>query len=115
MVFHGFGLVSMVFQGGFIVFSWFLVGFHGFSRWFHGFCLVSMIFKVVSWFFMVFGWFPWFLKVSRWIFIVINGPRLVKSELSASETLRTPKRYSLHLYLGPTIPLGLAGRRPAFA
>ena len=33
---------------------------------------------------MVFGWFPWFLKVSRWIFIVINGPRLVKSELSAA-------------------------------
>ena len=32
-----------------------------------------------------------------------------------SETLRTPKRYSLHLYLGPTIPLGLAGRRPALA
>ena len=29
--------------------------------------------------------------------------------------LRTPKRYSLHLYLGPTIPLGLAGRRPALA
>ena len=25
-----------------------------------------------------------------------------------SETLRTPKRYLLHLYLGPTIPLGLA-------
>ena len=25
-------------------------------------------------------------------------------------SLRTPKRYSLHLYLGPTIPLGLAGR-----
>ena len=24
-----------------------------------------------------------------------------------SETLRTLKRYSLHLYLGPTIPLGL--------
>ena len=33
-----------------------------------------------------FGWFPWFLKVSRWIFIVINGPRLVKSELSAAGT-----------------------------
>ena len=33
---------------------------------------------------MVFGWFPWFFKVSRWIFIVINGPRLVKSELSAA-------------------------------
>ena len=33
---------------------------------------------------MVFGWFPWFFKVSRWIFIVINGPKLVKSELSAA-------------------------------
>ena len=32
-----------------------------------------------------------------------------------SETFRTPKRYSLYLYLGPTIPLGLAGRRPALA
>ena len=52
-------------------FSWFLVGFHGFSRWFQGG-------------FMVFGWFPWFFKVSSWIFIVINGPRLVKSELSAA-------------------------------
>ena len=51
----------------FKVVSWFLLGFHGFSRWFHGFCLVSMVFKV-----------------SRWIFIVINGPRLVKSELSAA-------------------------------
>ena len=28
--------------------------------------------------------------------------------------LRTRKRYSLHLYLGPTILLGLAGRRPAW-
>ena len=41
MVFHGFWLVSMVFQGGFMVF--------------HGFWLVSMFFKVVSSFFMVFG------------------------------------------------------------
>ena len=67
MVFHGFWLVSMVFQGGFMVF--------------HGFPLVSMVFQGG---FMVFGWFPWFFKVSRWIFIVINGPRLVKSELSAA-------------------------------
>ena len=52
-----FKLVSMVFQVGFMV-------FHGN--------------------FMVFGWFPWFFKVSRWIFIVINGPRLVKSELRAA-------------------------------
>ena len=48
--FHGFWLVSMVFQGGFMFFhgfwlvsmvfkvvSWFLLGFYGFSRWFHGF------------------------------------------------------------------------------
>ena len=37
MVFNGFWLVSMVFQGGFKVVSWFLVGFHGFSRWLYGF------------------------------------------------------------------------------
>ena len=37
MVFHGFWLVSMVFQGSFMVFR--------------GFWLVSMVFKVVSWFF----------------------------------------------------------------
>ena len=43
-----------------------------------------MVFKVVSWFLLVLGWFPWFFKVSRRIFIVINGPRLVKSELSAA-------------------------------
>ena len=33
MVSHGFWLVSMGFQVGFMV----LVGFHGLSRWFHGF------------------------------------------------------------------------------
>ena len=70
------------------------IGFQGFrlvSRWFngfHSFWLVSMVFQggfmVFQGSFMVFGWFPWFLKVSRWIFIVINGPRLVKSELSAA-------------------------------
>ena len=53
-----------------------------------GICLVSMVFQggfmVFQGGFMVFAWFPWFLKVSRWIFIVINGPRLVKSELSAA-------------------------------
>ena len=65
----------------FKVVLWFLVGFHGFSRWFHGFCLVSMVFQGG---FIVFCWFPLFFKVSRWIFIVINGPRLVKSELSAA-------------------------------
>ena len=46
MVFHGFWLVSMVFQGGFMVF--------------HGFWLVPMGFQGG---FMVFGWFPWFFKV----------------------------------------------------
>ena len=40
MVFHGFWLVSMVFQGGFMVFAWF-----------------SWSYKVVSSFFMYLGWF----------------------------------------------------------
>ena len=56
MVFHGFWLVSMGFQGGFMVFGWF--------PWF---------FKVVSWFFMVFGWFPWFFKVVSWFLVGFHG------------------------------------------
>ena len=52
MVFHGFWLVSMVFQGG----LWFIMIF-GWFPWF---------FKVVSWFFMVFAWFTWFFKVVSW-------------------------------------------------
>ena len=44
MVFNGFWLVSMVFQGGFMVY--------------HGFGWCPWFFKVVVWFFMVFGWFP---------------------------------------------------------
>ena len=49
MVFHGFWLVSMVFQVGFMVFgwfhdfSWFLVGFHGFSRFPGKFSLSLMV------------------------------------------------------------------------
>ena len=54
MVFHGFWLVSMFFQVGFMVFGWF--------PWF---------FKVVSWFFTVFGWFPWFFKVVSWFSMVL--------------------------------------------
>ena len=50
MVFHGFWLVSMVFQGGFMVF--------------HGFWLVL-------------GWFSWFFMVPDWFFMVFNGSRLV--------------------------------------
>ena len=49
MVFHGFWLVSMVFQGGFMVF--------------HSFWLVSMVFQGG---FMVFGRFPW-LMVPGWL------------------------------------------------
>ena len=49
MVFHGFGLVYMVFQGGLMVF--------------HGFWLVSMVFQGG---FMVFGRFPW-LMVPGWL------------------------------------------------
>ena len=52
--FHGFWLVSIVFQGDLMV-----VGFHGF-------------FKVVSWFLMAFGWIPWFFKVISWFLIVFG-------------------------------------------
>ena len=48
MVFHGFWLVSMVFQGGFMVF--------------HGFWLVSMVFQGG---FMVFHGFAGFYGFSR--------------------------------------------------
>ena len=55
MVFHGFWLVSMVFQGGFMVFHDFWLV----SMVFQGSLMVfSMVFKVASWFFIVFGWFP---------------------------------------------------------
>ena len=64
--FHGF---SRWFDG----FSWFLVGLHGFSRWSHGF----------SWFLVGFhGFSRWFHGF--WSLSMVNGPRLVKSELSAA-------------------------------
>ena len=43
--FHGFCLVSMVFQGGFMV-LWYLIGFHDFSRFPGRF---SLSFKVPGW------------------------------------------------------------------
>ena len=58
MVFHGFWLVSMVFQGGFMVF--------------HDFWLVSMVFQGGFMFFMVFGWFQWFFMVPGW-FVMVPG------------------------------------------
>ena len=48
MVFHGFWLVSMVFQGGFMVFHglWLVsMVFQGIFMAFHGFWLVSMVFQ----------------------------------------------------------------------
>ena len=86
----------------------------------------------LSFFFIVTGQFSWFQVVfhvfcygsrsgfhdARWICIAINGPRLVefRAERRRREVRRwTPKRYSLHPYLGPTIPPGLAGCRLALA
>ena len=69
MVFHGFWLISMVFQGVFIVFHGFwLVSmiFQGGFMVFYGFWLVSMVFQGG---FMVFYWFPWFFKVVSWFFM----------------------------------------------
>ena len=87
------------------VVSWFLVGFLVFSRWFRGF----------SWFLVGchgFSRFPVGFSMSLMVPGWLNPSWAPQAR---SETLRTPKRYSLHLYLGPTIPLGLAGRRPALA
>ena len=139
MVFQGFRLVFycsrsvfMVIQGSRFVFhgsKWVFMVFEGFrlvfrgSRWVLGVNHGSRsVFIVTGRFFIVSGGFSGFFygprsgfHDSKWIFVV---PGWFKYELSAaarSETLRTPKRYSLHLYFGPTIPLGLAGRRPALA
>ena len=55
MVYHGFWLVFMVFQGNFVVF--------------HGCWLVFMVF-------IVFGWFPWVFKVvsCKWHLISQGNP-----------------------------------------
>ena len=79
--------VGLVFQGGFKVVSWFLVGFNSFSRWFHGFWLVSMVFQgsfmvsdgfwlvsmVFEGVYMVFGWFPMFFNVVSWFLVGFHG------------------------------------------
>ena len=62
MVFHGFWLVSMVFQGSFMVF--------------HGFWLVSM----------VFGWFPWFFMVPGWFVMV---PDCTRPKLCPGPTIQS--------------------------
>ena len=91
MVFHGFWLVSMVFQGCFMVF--------------HGFCLVYMVFQGS---FMVFGWFPWFFKVVSW-FLAFDKPRKSRSGIFFPKVNIVPK--SIHprmhppeLNSDPTIP-----------
>ena len=72
MVFHGFWLVSMVFQVSFMVFGWFPWFFEVVSWFFMVFGWFPWFFKVVSWFFMVFGWFPWFFMVVLWFFHVFG-------------------------------------------
>ena len=79
-------------------FSGFQVSLFGSRMFFYGFSRFQVGF---SWFQMgSFGYSRFQGGFSRFQvgFIVFQG-----------------KRYSLHLYLGPTIPLGLAGRRPALA
>ena len=86
MVFHGFGLVSMILQGSFMV-------FRGSFMVFHGFWLVFMVFQGS---FMVFHGF-WF---------VFHGSRLVFHGFSPECT--RPK-----LYPGLTIQSRSAARRAA--
>ena len=83
--------------------SWFLVGFHGFSRWFHGFWLVSMVFQGS---FMVFHGFWLVSMVFQGGFMVFHGFRLVSMVLLVENTATIQAQRS---------SLGLAGRRPALA
>merc|ERR1712012_1266035 len=128
-VFHGFGLVLMDFQSGFMVFlvfclvymifgwfygsmvlwfdgfSWFLVGFHGFSRWFHGFSWLlvgchgySRWFHDFSWFLVCFhGFSRWFHGFSWFLvgFYGFHGFWLVSMVLLVENTAK--------LYPGPPI------------
>ena len=81
--------------------------------WFYSY---RSVFHGSRWFFMFFYGSRSGFHDARGICIVINGPRLdyFGAERHRPE-VRKPKRYSLHPYPGPTIPLGLAGRRPALA
>ena len=89
MDFHSFWLVSMVFEGGFMIF--------------HGFWLVSMVFKVVSWFIMFFGWFPWFFKVVSWfiILLLVNVPEMQKMS-SRNTKMQKNKSFnsSINIFMG---------------
>ena len=77
------------------------------------FFMVFRFFKVPGWFFVVPDRSFWLLKVPGSFFTVPSG--FYGFQGSRFVFHGTPKRYSLHLYLGPTIPLGLAGRWPALA
>ena len=73
MGFHGFWLVSMVFQGGFMVSHGFWLVSMVFQRGFmfvHSFWLVSMVFQGG---FMVFAWFTWFFNVVSWFLVGFHG------------------------------------------
>ena len=83
-------------------FSWFLVGFHVFSRWFHGFhgfWLVSMVFQGG---FMVFHGFWLVSMVFQGGFMVFHGFCWVFMVFQGGSWPNDPN-------------LGLAGRRPALA
>ena len=90
MVFHGFWLVSMVFQGGFMVFY----GFHGFSRWFH----------VFSWFLVGFhgfhGFSSWFHGFSWFLAWIIANREINSSSIVKQQQCQTCKVSSAdhHLY-----------------
>ena len=105
LVFHGFRWVLLVFQGSRMVFHgfrWVLLVIQGSRIVFHGFRWILLVIQGSRRGFHGSRWVLWFFKVPGW-------------PAARNETVRTSKRYSLHLYLVPTIPLGLAGRRPALA
>ena len=126
LVFQGSRSVFMCFQGSRLVFRGSRLVFQG-SRWvFLWFFIVPIQFLCFqvgfSWFQASFYGFSWFQVIFydlSWFQVVFYGSRLVyfRAERRRREVRRWehPKSFSLDLYLGPTIPLGLAGRRPALA
>ena len=117
LVFHGSRWVSMVpclvfmIPGGLLAFNGSRVVFYYF-RWIFMVIRGSMFIFMIIYGSRLISWF-------QVVFLVFRGSRLVfiRADRRRCEVRRWehPKRYPLDLYFFPTIPLGLAGRRPALA
>ena len=110
IVFHGSRSVFMFFPGCQVGFSWFQVGFYGYSRFQGDFSRFQVGFHGFQGSWSGFQGFSWFQVGFYGSMLVYIWAERRKREVRRKEH---PKTFPLDLYLGPTIPLGLAGRRPA--